>query len=234
MLLFVHGYNNTMTDSVLRIAQFVEDTGFTGVPVLFSWASAARTTHYVYDMNSALIARPLVLETSRILGQTNARGFSIFAHSMGSLLMIEAMVQSDMQGFRAAGGRLDNVMLASPDIDLDLFTSQLAQMKRKNKNFFVFVSKDDKALGFSRRISGGIERVGNADTEHLANLGVTVIDLSEVDDSATGTHSKFAGSPEVVQLIGQNLKTNNLSAHPRPPSMVELLNGVPVVLMLPE
>lgn len=39
VLLFVHGHNNTFSDSVLRIAQFVEDTGFSGVPVLFSWAS---------------------------------------------------------------------------------------------------------------------------------------------------------------------------------------------------
>jgi esterase/lipase superfamily enzyme len=57
ILLFVHGYNNTTSDAVLRLTQFVEDTGFQGVPILFSWASAASVTRYVYDLNSALIAR---------------------------------------------------------------------------------------------------------------------------------------------------------------------------------
>jgi esterase/lipase superfamily enzyme len=43
VLLFVHGYNNTASDALLRLAQFVEDTDYQGVPVLFTWASAART-----------------------------------------------------------------------------------------------------------------------------------------------------------------------------------------------
>ncbi|MCO8146125.1 alpha/beta hydrolase [Rhodovulum tesquicola] len=49
LLLFVHGYNNTASDAVLRLAQFVEDTGFQGVPTLLTWASAASTPRYVHD-----------------------------------------------------------------------------------------------------------------------------------------------------------------------------------------
>ena len=56
-MFFVHGYNNTTSDAVLRLAQFVEDSGFEGVPVLFDWASAGELTRYVYDLNSSLIAR---------------------------------------------------------------------------------------------------------------------------------------------------------------------------------
>lgn len=36
LLLFVHGYNNTASDALLRLAQFVEDTDLQGVPILFS------------------------------------------------------------------------------------------------------------------------------------------------------------------------------------------------------
>ena len=43
VLLFIHGFNNTPTDSLLRVGQFVHDSNFQGVPVLLSWASAART-----------------------------------------------------------------------------------------------------------------------------------------------------------------------------------------------
>lgn len=232
ILLFVHGYNNSFTDSVLRIAQFVEDTDFNGIPVLFSWASAARATHYVYDLNSVLSARSRFLETARLISLTRASGFNVFAHSMGSLLTIESIVHADIAGKFDTSGRLNNVMLAAPDIDLDLFKSQLQSLSGRSRNFFVFVSQDDRALGFSRRISGGIVRVGAADAAELAELGVTVIDLSDIEDSASGSHSKFAGSPEVVQLIGNSLTQDNFDNRPRPPTLIEVLDGVPVIQVL--
>lgn len=232
ILLFVHGYNNTASDSVLRVAQFVEDTGFTGVTVLFSWASAAKTSHYVYDLNSAMVARPMLLHAGDLLERTNARGLHIFAHSMGSLLTVEAIVQAEIAGDFGKSDRLDSVMLAAPDIDLDLFKTQLGHLSARERNFIVFASKDDKALSFSKRISGGIVRVGAADAQTLDSLGISVIDLSEIEDSASGSHSKFAGSPEIVQLIGNGLKEDHYQEGQRQPVMVEALGGVPVLKQL--
>ncbi|MGR3660292.1 MAG: alpha/beta hydrolase [Paracoccaceae bacterium] len=232
ILLFVHGYNNTISDSILRIAQFVEDTDFNGVPVLFSWASAAKTTHYVYDMNSALIARPKLMETANILGRTNATGFNLLAHSMGAMLAMEAIVQANLAGTFNPSGRLENILLAAPDIDLDLFRSQISQIPKSSQGYFVLVSKNDKALGFSERISGGVERVGSADAEELKGLGVTVIDVTEIDDSASGTHSKFAGSPEIVQLIGGAMNAGQLGQGKRT-NLAEMLSGIPINFVRP-
>lgn len=234
LLLFVHGYNNTISDSILRIAQFVEDTEFTGIPVLFSWASAAKTTHYVYDLNSVLAARPKVAQVAGLLRQTNATGVSVFAHSMGSMLTMEAIVQAEIAGKYNQNNRVDNIMMAAPDIDLDVFKAQLSHLPKSKRNFYIFVSKNDKALGFSKRVSGGIDRVGASSAEELAPLGVTVIDLSEVDDSHSGTHSKFAGSPEVVQLIGKSLSQDNFAGGQRAPTLVEVLDGVPVLRVMVE
>ncbi|MCB1342835.1 MAG: alpha/beta hydrolase [Pseudooceanicola sp.] len=227
ILVFIHGYNNTLSDSVLRIAQFVNDTGFKGVPVLFSWASAGKVTHYVYDLNSALVARPMLEKTSALLMRTNARGFDVFAHSMGSFVTMEALLRASIRGNLSASNRLRNVMLAAPDIDIDLFRSQLAQMKGKLGNVFVFVSRDDRALGFSRRISGGIARVGLADAAELEGLGVTVIDLSDIESETT--HDKFANSPAVVQLIGQSLNRDNFEDAPGTPTLVEVVQGIPIL-----
>lgn len=234
VLFFVHGYNNTISDSILRIAQFVEDTEFNGIPVLFSWASAGKATHYVYDLNSALIARPKLLQAAQYLGTTDAVGFSVFAHSMGSMLLVEAIVQEKLAGGYDARSRIDNIMLAAPDIDFDLFKSQIGYLNEKQRNFYVFVSQDDKALGFSKRISGGVQRVGNADAAELAELGVTVIDLSDIEDSSSGSHSKFAGSPEVVQLIGRGLSSDTFREGQQAPTLVEVLGGVPVLNVLVE
>lgn len=229
VLLFVPGYNNTISDSILRLAQFVEDTEFTGVPVLFSWASAAKASHYVYDLNSALIARPRLLETAAALRRTNASGFNVFAHSMGSLLVVETIVQSAIAQKLTAVDRVDNIMLAAPDIDLDLFKSQLAYLPPERRNFIVFVSEDDKVLGFSKRLSGGVSRVGSSDEEQLSELGVSVINLTQIENSASGSHSKFAGSPEVVQLIGTSLQNDNFGESESVPRLVDFLEGVPVV-----
>jgi esterase/lipase superfamily enzyme len=216
VLIFVHGYNTTLADAVLRIAQFVEDTDYTGVPVLFSWASRGKTLNYVHDLNSALHARYGLIETAKLIVQANPESADIVAHSMGNFLTVEAMRQAKLEGWFGAGGRLRNVILASPDIDVDVFKKQMAPFPRRERNFYVLVSEDDKALAFSRRIAGGVSRVGDETAEQLAELGVTVIDLTQVQDSSNLNHSKFADSPEVVRLIGNGILAGNSLRTDRP------------------
>lgn len=229
VLFFVHGYNNTTSDAVLRLAQFVEDTNFEGVPILFDWASAAQLSRYVYDLNSALIARTKIEDVSRILERTNADNYNIFAHSMGGLLIMESAVLQAKAGNINRTGRLRTVVLASPDIDMDLFRAQLGIIGKVPERFYVFLSKDDEALSFSRRIAGGIPRVGAANADELTQLGVIAIDLSQIDDSSSGSHSKFAGSPEVVRLIGRGLNDHsNLDRNQRAARLGDYLQGVPI------
>lgn len=206
ILLFVHGYNTTTSDAILRFAQFVEDSGFKGVPVLFTWASAASLPRYVYDLNSALVARVQIKRMAQLISQTNAEGINIFAHSMGTFLTMEGLVDAQLAGNLDSRGKVDSVILASPDIDIDLFRTQIDILPLAfRRKIHLLISQDDAALRVSRRIAGGVPRVGAADALELENLGVTVIDLSEVSDSSAGSHSKFAGSPEVVQLIGRGI-----------------------------
>jgi esterase/lipase superfamily enzyme len=234
ILLFVHGYNNTTSDAILRLGQFVEDTGFNGVPVLFTWASAARAPRYVYDLNSALVARGKVAEMAAILSKTRATSVDVFAHSMGSFLTMEGLVDAQQEGRLNDRNVIDSVMLASPDIDIDLFRTQLAQLpKPVIERMFLLVSKDDAALRFSRRIAGGVPRVGAANTEELEGLGLTVIDLSEIEDSSSGSHSKFAGSPEVVRLIGTGLNANQRFGESQTPVLGKLLGDLPITILGP-
>jgi esterase/lipase superfamily enzyme len=209
VLLFVHGYNTTATAAVMRIAQFVQDSGFRGVPVLFSWASRGKTVDYVYDMNSALQARGAFIEVADALSATKAKDFGIVAHSMGNLLTVEGMRQIKLLGKFNRKGRLATVILASPDIDVDLFEQQISVFPPEERNFFILISRDDKALAVSRKIAGGIDRVGDSQASRLAAMGVTVIDLSQVSDRSSLNHTKFADSPEMVQLIGRRLNAGD-------------------------
>lgn len=229
LLLFVHGYNNTTSDALLRLAQFVEDTGFQGVPVLFTWASAARAPRYVYDLNSALVARFQIKEMSDVLVRTKADSVDIFAHSMGAFLTMEGLVDAQQTGRFGRGKTVNHIVLASPDVDIDLFRTQLSLLPPAvREKMYLLVSQDDRALRLSRRIAGGVPRVGAANAAELERLGVTVIDLSQIDDSTSGSHSKFAGSPTVVRLLGAGLKSVNRFDDDSTPALDQLLAGVPI------
>ena len=232
VLLFVHGYNNTTSDALLRLSQFVEDTGYQGVPVLFTWASAAKAPRYVYDLNSALVARVKLKDMADIMVQTNAESADIFAHSMGAFLTMEGLVDAEMAGRLGRRATINHIMLASPDIDIDLFRTQIGLLPPSIlERMYLFVSRDDSALRMSRRIAGGVPRVGAADTAELEQFGLTVIDLSEIDDSSSGSHSKFAGSPEVVQIIGAGLNTAGHFGDTATPGLDRLLEGVPIQIL---
>jgi esterase/lipase superfamily enzyme len=232
LLLFVHGYNNTASDALLRLAQFVEDTGFQGVPVLFTWASAARAPRYVYDLNSALVARVKLKDMADLLVRTRAENVDIFAHSMGAFLTMEGLVDAQQTGRLGRRVRIDHIMLASPDIDIDLFRTQIGLLPPSiRERMYLLVSRDDSALRVSRRIAGGVPRVGAADAAELEQLGLTVIDLSEIDDSSSGSHSKFAGSPEVVQLIGAGLNSAGRFGESTTPGLDQILAGAPIRIL---
>ena len=231
LLLFVHGFNNTTSDAILRLAQFVEDTNYDGVPVLFTWASAAKAPRYVYDLNSALVARSMVDDMAAVLSSTNATDVDVFAHSMGAFLTMEGLVDASREGRLNRRLNISNIMLASPDIDIDLFRTQIAQLPPAFvKKIYLLISADDAALKFSRRIAGGVPRVGAADARELEALGVTVIDLSQIADSNSGSHSKFAGSPEVVKLIGAGLNSAGRFGETPTPALTKLLSGVPITI----
>lgn len=208
ILAFVHGYNTSFSSALLRMAQFVNDTGFQGVPVLFTWASRGRALDYVYDINSALQARFYLMELASIMAGTNAESFSVVAHSMGNLATLEAMTGLARQGFTPTAD-LNSVILAAPDVDFDLFEEYIKDLGTIKERIYVLVSKDDRALTLSRRIAGGVSRVGAADPDTLAALGLKVVDLSLVDDKSNANHSKFADSPEIVQLIGTGINQGN-------------------------
>lgn len=208
VLVFVHGYNTNFTGAVLRMSQFVHDTGFKGVPVLFTWASRGLALDYVYDMNSSLQARLYLIKLAGILANTKAESFSVVAHSMGNLVTLEAMSDLMREKFTTKAP-LSSIILAAPDVDFDLFKEYMKDLEPIKDKIFVLVSKDDRALNVSRRIAGGVSRVGSADPKKLAALGLSVIDLSQIKDKSSTNHDKFADSPEIVQLIGRGLNEGN-------------------------
>lgn len=209
-LIFVHGYRTPFDSSVYRAAQIVHDSGYKGTPVLFSWASTGRTVDYIYDNNSATVARDGLEKTLRLLRASGAKRIDIVAHSMGNWLTMEALRQFALARDRDITRTLGDIILASPDIDVDVFKSQLRRIGKPDRPFFVIVSRDDRALLASSIIAGNRPRVGDyGDDKDLASLGVTVIDLSGISSGDSLNHAKFADNPLMVQLLGQRLNEDD-------------------------
>jgi esterase/lipase superfamily enzyme len=209
-LVFVHGYRTPFDNSAYRAGQIVHDSGYNGTPVLFSWASTGRTVDYIYDNNSATVARDGLEQTLRLLHAAGATRIDIVAHSMGNWLTMETLRQLALSGDRTIRGSLGDVILASPDIDVDVFKSQLRRIGKMDLPITVIVSRDDRALLASSIIAGNRPRVGDyGDDSALASLGVTVVDISGVSSGDSLNHAKFADNPLMVQLLGSRLNEDH-------------------------
>lgn len=207
VLVFVHGYNTGFDDSVYRITQIAHDTDYPGTPVLFSWASGAKTTDYVYDRDSANVARDDLEATLRLLAKTRAKSIDIIAHSMGTWLTMETLRDLAIAGDRDLSGKLGYVVLASPDIDVDVFKKQMIRYGKPDRPFAILKSADDRALKISSIISGDQPRLGQYDDPaDLAKYGVTVIDLTKTTSGDRLNHAKFADNPMLVKLLGARLR----------------------------
>jgi esterase/lipase superfamily enzyme len=205
-LVFVHGYNTAFDSAVYRLTQIAHDANYSGTPVLFSWASGARVADYVYDNNSATAARDALEETLRLVAKSGATRIDIIAHSMGNWVTMEAMRQLAITGDGDLGGKLGDVVLASPDIDVDVFKSQMHRYGKPKKPFYLFLSGDDRALELSSLIAGNKPRLGGyKDAADIASLGVVVVDLSKVSSGDRLNHTKFADNPVLVKLLGERL-----------------------------
>jgi esterase/lipase superfamily enzyme len=215
VFLFIHGFNTMFAEAVYRAAQLAHDSRAPGVPVLFTWASRGNATAYVYDLNSATVARDGLEHTLRLLLASNAEQVNVLAHSMGNWVTVEAFRQIKISGELAHRDKIGNVFLAAPDIDIDVFKSQLRRFGKPRKPFYVVLSQDDRALFLSKTIAGGVTRVGDtSDTAELSALGATVIDLTDVKATDATNHDKFVQLAAVAPELRSTL-ARGIAASPR-------------------
>lgn len=209
-LVFIHGYNTAFDGAVYRMTQIAHDAKYSGTPVLFTWASGGKTVDYVYDNNSATAARDQLERTLRLVADSGAKRVDIIAHSMGNWLTMEALRQLAITGERDLDGKLGDVVLASPDIDVDVFKSQMRRYGKPDKPFILFLSGDDRALRISGLIAGNRPRLGGyEDAADIASYGVVAVDLTKVDAGDALNHAKFADNPTLVTLLGERLRQDS-------------------------
>jgi esterase/lipase superfamily enzyme len=212
VLIFVHGFNTRFEEAVYRFAQIVHDARVNVAPVLFTWPSGGSVTDYVYDRDSAMYSRDALEAVLQALVKDQwVDSISILAHSMGNYLAVEALRQMSIRD-HGLSPKIRDVMLASPDIDVDVFRRQIATIDAgpRPAQFTLFVSRDDRALGLSSFLARDSTRLGALDPTKepyrsiLEQGRVNVIDLTSLASNDITNHGKFA-SGEVVGAIGERL-----------------------------
>lgn len=208
VLVFVHGFNTRFETALFSFAQIFNDSGAQAAPILFSWPSRGGVFNYVYDRESAAFSRDALEKLLRRLAASpDVREITVLAHSMGAWLTMESLRQMAIRDGRLPG-KVQNVILASPDLDVDVFRAQFRSFGEKRPSIVVFLSRQDRALQLSRGIGGNVERLGAIDPSEqpwIGEKGVEVVDLSDTAGADPLRHSKFAQNPDVVRFLGEEL-----------------------------
>ena len=179
VLFYIHGFKETFESAVFSAATLSNDIRWIGKTALFAWPSKAGLLDYGYDRESALVSRDALGDVLEALAHTPTGGkIHIVAHSMGTLLTLETIRQLAAVSGDQFAGRFGAIVLASPDIDLDLFASTVSRIGAYGEKITVITATDDRALALSRRLAGGVDRVGAANSDVLERLGVKVVDAS--------------------------------------------------------
>jgi len=194
---FVHGYNTNFQEALFRMAQMTVDSGAAGVPILFAWPSEGRVSGYVADKDAVTYSRDQLVDLLTMLATKPSTGeITIIGHSMGAWLTTEALRQLRLTGKNKVVDRL-HVILAAPDIDVDVFRAQLKVIGPLSPPLTILVSRDDVALSVSELLSTERQRVGKLDVNdpRVASAAreakVRIIDISELQTSDRFKHNRF-------------------------------------------
>ena len=212
-LVFVHGYNNTLSDAMYRMAQIQTDFQI-GMPgVVFSWPSAGDARGYIYDRDSALYSRNDLEELLKVLTKSPSDKVFLLAHSMGAHLTMETLRQIALRGDRQLMNRISGVVLMSPDIDPDLFRSQAQTIGKLPQPFMIFVSQEDRALTVAGFLTGRKPRLGVIEgPDSVQGLEVQVVDFTALGDGEGLNHMVPVSSPagdKVLQgMLAHGQRTN--------------------------
>lgn len=219
VLVFVHGYNTLYEEAVYWLAQIVHDSGFKGTAVLFAWPSMGKVPLYLADREASTYSRDYLEQALLKMSKLpEVHEINILAHSMGNWLAVETLRQAKLQGHGDFNGKLAEVILASPDLDVNVFRTQLDVIGKLPRPMTVLVSGDDSALALSTKLAGNVDRAGRVTAddaraiEAAKKYNLQVVDLTAVDDGQGNHHSKYSKSAPVIAAIGTRLKSDGANS----------------------
>lgn len=207
VLVFVHGFNVSFEDSILRTAQITYDLRKVPnlVPIAYTWPSQGSPSLFGYtkDENSASVSTGNFADfIENLTLKTHADNVYILAHSMGTRVATggvrEVLIRNP-----AMKGRFTELILAAPDLDKDLFAQYAKVLASYQQPTTVYFSSKDKAMLFSTVVNGP-GRLGKGG--YICD-GIDFIDATKVDPGFLG-HSYYGDNRmmlvDIAELVSQH------------------------------
>jgi esterase/lipase superfamily enzyme len=212
VFVFVHGFNNNFQESLFRMTQLQADAKVDGIPILFAWPSQAQVIGYEADKAAAIGSRDQLAALLTMLTASPEVGdILLVGHSMGGMLTMETLRQLRSEGKNQVIARLNRVVLAAPDIDAQVFRSQVQALGPLKPPLLVLVSKDDGALRFSTLLGGtGAVRAGALDVDNpiiqeaALQARVQVVDISRLASHDDLHHDQFVSVAVLYTRLQHN------------------------------
>ncbi|RPH27712.1 MAG: alpha/beta hydrolase [Bacteroidales bacterium] len=200
ILLFIHGFNVRFDDAMMRAAQLGYDLNFKGAVTAFSWPSNGKVSGYLLDADTARLSSDYLCDfIKKMIDNTNACKLNIIAHSMGNVVLTQALQQLRSEGV-FPNTIFNQIVLAAPDIDKDIFINQIMPSINRNFGLTLYASDKDKALIVSKSIRKGYSRLGEGGDNITIIDGLDTVDASNVDTSLLG-HGYFADTQSLINDI---------------------------------
>lgn len=192
VMVFVHGYKNSFVDAARRTAQIWADLGVKGVPAFFNWPSRGGVLQYTVDEASIEASEGYLAEfLIGMLNRLDADDVHVIAHSMGNRALLRVVNNATEMARIKTGKKFSQIILAAPDLDLDVFNRLAAAYKRVAERTTLYISEKDRAVLLSHALHAS-PRVGApppvAIVEHVDTVEVRTPHQGVLDIG----HSYFA------------------------------------------
>ena len=217
--IYVHGYKVVFENPLLVATELWHFLGYDGVFIAYAWPSTPKSLAYFSDLETtALSAYNLRILLEYLARETEAENIHIIGYSAGTRVVINALNQLALiyrgetkETFRKQL-RIGHVILTASDFDRQLFGAYIDEgLLNVPKDFTIYLSEMDKALGFSRWIFNR-DRLGQMwhDTIMTQNIAdwlwetdeLILINVTDAEKSTTGNgHAYFRQSPWVSSDI---------------------------------
>jgi esterase/lipase superfamily enzyme len=222
LLVFIHGYNNSLESALKQSVLLKQDLKTSQSFIVYSWASAGSPVSYHpdrWDLKDN--AKPLAEFIQKLTDSRAAESVDFIVHSMGNDVFLTAIDQLEKNGLLKKI-QLGKVILTAPDVSQEHFKKSVPLLIKSSQKVTHYFSDKDKAMYLSRYanpIDG--KRAGAMLVEVK---GLESINVDEVNDSKDRAgHSYFASSPALLKDIKSLLEdeTNKKSPKDRAGDKVE-------------